>query len=361
MQPIFFTAGPSQLHTQYLEFHTQAMALNIGSANHRGQMFRDIYAETDKQLRQLLKVPNTHQIYFTGSASEIWERLLLNTVEVYSHHLVNGSFSKRFYEYALSIGKIAKATTYMHGTGYVGETIELHEMTEMICTTTNETSSGVFMPSSALQSLKIQAPEALICSDLVSIAPINENDFTILDSVFFSVQKAFGMPPGLGVWIANNNCLEKNKTMQQYKINMGAHHTLEAFYNNYIKWETPSTPNVVAIYIIGKIAESFNTIGINNIRKDITTKAAMVYNFANASNHFKPLVTDATIQSPSVIVLQCKHKPSAEVISTLKQKNLHISSGYGTLKNEEIRIANFPTTTIAQMQLLLQELSTLDK
>ena len=38
----------------------------------------------------------------------------------------------------------------------------------------------------------------------------------MIDTAFFSVQKAFGLPAGLGVWIANEKCLEKAKRLAKY-------------------------------------------------------------------------------------------------------------------------------------------------
>lgn len=355
MNPLYFTAGPSQLHQQYIAFHKEAMQLNLGSLNHRSEGFRKIYQETDKQLRILLNLPNSHSIYFTGSATEIWERLILNLVEQNSFHFVNGSFSQRFYEFSKMLGKNAQYTNAKHGEGFDINSIEIPNNTELICTTQNETSAGVSIPTTDLIELKKQNPNSLVCTDIVSIAPISNIDYNFVDSSFFSVQKAFGMPPGLGVWIVNDACKEKANKISKKGILMGAHQQILNFQTNYEKWETPSTPNIVAIYILGKIAASFNEIGIANIRKEITEKAKLMYHFANDSDEFSALVKNEKHRSESMIVLSCK-KTSSEIIAILKHKEIHVSSGYGALKNNEIRIANFPTTTLDEMKNLLKEL-----
>jgi phosphoserine aminotransferase len=359
MPNTYFTAGPSQLHPQYIQFHQQAMELNLGSMNHRSDAFRKVYQETDAQLRKLFNLPPTHAIYFTGSASEIWERMILNIVEQNSFHFVNGSFSQRFYKYSKLLGKNAIAAKAEHGKSFDFNSITIPENTELICTTQNETSSGVFIPSAILKKIKKNNPNALLCTDLVSIAPISTLDYSLMDSTFFSVQKAFGMPPGLGVWIVNDACLAKHKSMQEKNCAMGAHNTLDTFQKNYEKWETPSTPNIVAIYILGKIAEVFNNTGIENIRKEIAQKAKLLYAFAEQSKQFSAIVNDVDARSESVIALHCKNG-SAPIIAALKQKNLFVTSGYSAYKDAEIRIANFPTTSIADMQNLIAELNNLD-
>ena len=52
----------------------------------------------------------------------------------------------------------------------------------------------------------------LLAVDAVSSLPYPDFDYTKLDSVFFSVQKGFGLPSGLGVWMANDKCLAKAET-----------------------------------------------------------------------------------------------------------------------------------------------------
>ena len=77
----------------------------IPSLSHRSKKFESIYKDTVDGLRELLKLPSDYQLFFTGSATEIWERTIQNLVEENSFHLVNGSFSKRFFEIAQQLNK----------------------------------------------------------------------------------------------------------------------------------------------------------------------------------------------------------------------------------------------------------------
>lgn len=357
MKQTFFTAGPSQIHSNYATYYQDALNFNYGSINHRSEAFHHIYQHTDEQLRALLNLTSSHQIYFAGSATEIWERMILNLVEENSFHFVNGSFSQRFFEFSELLGKKAISIHADHGQGFDVSTVSIPSNTELICTTQNETSSGVYMPSSDLVTLKKQNPESLLCTDLVSIAPISSLDYQFIDSSFFSVQKAFGMPPGLGVWIVNEACLSKATHLHTKKIFQGAHHTLLNFAKNYAAWETPSTPNVVAIYVLGKIAEEMNQKGLKQIQAESKVKAEMLYAFAHQSAQFEIVVKEEKYQSESIVVLKC-NSDNAAMISSLKAKGLHLSTGYGLFKDSEIRIANFPTTSIQEVQQLIDELST---
>lgn len=154
MPQTYFTVGPSQIYPTYMQHLQTAMDLHLGSIGHRTSTFRKIYQHTTEQLRILLNIPASHAIFFTPSATEIWERILLNTVKCNSFHLVNGAFSQRFYEYAIALQKTPKLYNVNHGEGFDFSSIIIPEENELICTTQNETASGVQIPVSDLVELK---------------------------------------------------------------------------------------------------------------------------------------------------------------------------------------------------------------
>ncbi|GAB3761958.1 aminotransferase class V-fold PLP-dependent enzyme [Spirosoma pomorum] len=356
MKNLYFTPGPAELYPTFYQHLQTAMDEQLGSISHRSQRFRDIYKFTDEQLRILLTIPQSHGIFFTGSASEVWERMLFNCVEHESFHLVNGSFSRKFYDYANSLHKFAHIIEKPFGEGFDATDVEIPEYAEVVCLTHNETSSGVQMRTTDMHKLKRKYPKKLFCVDTVSSAPYPDLDFGLIDSAFFSVQKAFGMPAGLGVWIANNSCLEKAERLQRYEsMTIGAHHTLPTLWKHYKTFETPATPNVLYIYILGKIAEDFNRVGIENIRKQTEEKAKMLYKFLDDSEMYSPFVKEERHRSQTVIVANTKG-PSAGIIATVKKAGMIVGSGYGNLKESQIRIANFPAVSTDQVASLIQEL-----
>ncbi|GAB3968524.1 phosphoserine transaminase [Spirosoma terrae] len=356
MKQIYFTPGPAELYPTFYQHLQTALDEQIGSISHRSQKFRDIYKFTDAQLRTLLNIPDTHGIFFTGSASEVWERLLFNCVEHESFHLVNGSFSRKFYDYANSLHKFAHILEKPFGEGFDYTEIDVPEYAEMICVTHNETSSGVQLRPADIHKLKRKYPKKLVVVDMVSSAPYPDLDFSLVDSAFFSVQKAFGMPAGLGVWIASQGCLEKAERLKKYEnLTIGAHHTLPTLWVNYKKFETPATPNVLFIYILGKLAEDFNKIGIDTVRKQTEEKARMLYKFLDGSDAYEPFVQQERHRSQTVVVTSTK-KPSAEVIAAAKSEGMVIGSGYGKFKDSQIRIANFPATSAEQIDALITQL-----
>ncbi len=351
-QNIFFTAGPAELYPKFEAYLQDAIDLQIGSISHRSGQFKKIHQHTDEQLRALMNIPAEHAIMFTGSASEIWEKILLSCVEHESFHLVNGSFSEKFWKYAQSLGRHTGKMSKPVGEGFSYHEIAVPEYAELICVTQNETSSGVQMREPEIHKLKRSHSGKLIAVDMVSSAPHPELDFSVIDTAFFSVQKAFGMPAGLGVWIAAETCLAKAMAIKEKGISLGAHHDLPTLWKDSRNFQNPATPNVLGIYILGRIAEDMNKTGIETIRKETEEKARMIYRFFEKKEGYAPAVALPEHRSRTVAVINTE-APSSDIISILKAQNIIIGSGYGPGKDSQIRISNFPANTREQVEKLL--------
>ena len=350
----YFTAGPAELHPRLNEYLREFTDRQLGSISHRSSEFKQIYQFTDEQLRILLDIPEENAIMFTGSASEIWEKSLQSLVEFESFHLVNGSFSDKYYQYAVALQKQATAHKKPAGEGFTYGEIQVPEYAELVCITQNETSTGVQMREADIHKLKRSHATKLFSVDVVSSAPIPALDFRLIDSAFFSVQKNFGMPAGLGVWIANEKCLAKALELKEKGVNIGAHHDLPTLWKNARQFQNPCTPNVMGIFLLGKIAEDMNKTGIDALRKSNARKARTLYGFFENRPGFSVAVKNPDLRSATVGVFTTEI-PSAEIIARLKEKNLIIGSGYGPGKDSQIRISNFIANSTEDIELLLHE------
>lgn len=350
----YFTPGPAQLYPTF-EKHLQTfVSSQLGSISHRSQQYRELHKFTVDQLRILLNVPDTHQILFLGSASEAWERIIFSCVALESFHLVNGSFSKKFADYSNALNKFAHKLEKPMGEGFKASEIEVPEYAELIAVTHNETSSGVQMPVAEIHKLKAKHPDKLMAVDMVSSAPYPELDYNLIENAFFSVQKAFGLPAGLGVWIVSEKCLAKaNIIKEQYSV--GAHNDLIALWKNSLNNETPATPNVMGIYLLGKVVEDMNTIGVAQIRKETELKAKLLYDFIEKNDSFGVFVKEKPFQSQTVVVAETS-LPSSDIINKVKELGMVVGSGYGEYKSSQIRIANFPATSTEDIEKLISVL-----
>jgi phosphoserine aminotransferase len=351
MHTTYFSVGPTQLYPHVPSYYQDGFELGYGSIHHRSAIFEDIYSHTESQLRKLLSIPLSHAILFLPSPTEIFERVLDNLVLKKSVHLVNGSFSSRWYNYAQELKIDAISYEKKHGDGFT-DVNEFHycDQTELICATQNETSAGTQIPLSLLYNLKSKFPNALLCVDAVTSIPHVELDYSMVDCAFFAVQKGMGLPPGLSVLILNEHCMAKNLEVLKMKA-VHPHHRLDRLMTNYNKKQTTSTPNTLGIYVLGRVAEAMNIYSLEQIKADTTKKATLLYSYLDQSSKFRPLVHNKDLRSETTISVKVQH--SEELLTALKQRNLILSSGYGDYKNSEIRIANFPAITMSDMEYLL--------
>ena len=351
----FFTPGPSAMYPTFEAHLKQALEENIPSISHRSNKFRSIYQDTFENIKNLFNLPDGYAVLFTGSANEIWERLLQNCVEEVSFHLVNGSFSKKFFDFGKQLGKNPVKQEAVFGEGFELDEIDVHYKAELIGLTHNETSSGVRMPEDIIHQVKARHPNRLVSVDMVSSAPCLHLDFKIIDTAYFSVQKAFGLPAGLGVWLANEKCLSKAELLESKGIHTGTYHRLTNLWANFERFETPETPNVLGIYLLGKVAADMLNTGIEKIKKESEEKANVLYQYIEKSEKYEVFVKKPEHRSQTVVIANTQ-KPSSEIIAKLAEKDVIVGSGYGDLKASQIRIANFPAVSMEDVQELIKYL-----
>lgn len=349
-----FTPGPSQLYFTVEDHARRAFKEYIPSLSHRSRQFEDISRAATEGVRTLLNIPSNFSIVFTGSATEIWERIIQNLTEHTSHHLVNGAFSQKFYDTALQLNRKPTLTLAESGKGF-NDSVDI-PATKLIALTHNETSTGVSLQSSVIANIRDNNPSALVVVDAVSSLPYPDFDYSTIDSVFFSVQKGFGLPAGLGVWIVNERCIEKAEKLFSKGLSIGSYHSLPGLISNGKKNQTPETPNVLGIYLLSKVVEDLNRRGIQIIRKETEYKAVLLYQALDNHSIVKPFVKQPADRSKTVIVADCgEHTES--LTHYLIKKGMLPGDGYGSQKKTQLRFANFPAHSKEQYELLVDTIN----
>ena len=352
-----FTPGPSQLYFTVENHVRAAFREGIPSLSHRTGEFEIISKRATVGVKELLGIPSDFHLFFTSSATEIWERSIQNLVANKSLHFVNGAFSKRYFEIAAQLGKTPKKIEAPSGFGFSMD-IPAEEGVELIALTHNETSTGASLPINFINQFRDQFPDALIAVDAVSSLPYPQFDFSKIDSLFFSVQKGFGLPAGLGVWMVNEKCLAKAEKLSKDGGAIGTYHSLPTLLANEKKNQTPETPNVLGIYLLGKVIEDMNMRGIQIIRKETEYKAAILYQALETNGFAKPFVKDKVHRSQTVVVAECGNQ-TERIAKELTKVGLNAGDGYGENKKTQLRFANFPTHSKEQFELLVDTLNTI--
>lgn len=330
----------------------QALEMQLPSLSHRSAAFQAIVRHTVSQLRELLEIPEDFEVFFHASATEIWERLLQNCVEKHSFHFVNGSFSGRFYQAARSLQLPASAMETPWGEGFAFEQAAIPPQTELINFTHNETSTGVMLPLQQVYRFRQSHPQALLTLDMVSSAPYARIDWRYLDAAYFSVQKCFGLPAGLGVLILNQRCLHQAAKLQAAGKSTGTYHSFQAQLEKARKHQTVETPNMLNIYLLGKVCEDMLRYGIARIRQETDAKAQRLYAYFDQHPDYSPFVKQQAWRSSTVVVVDTPQGSNA-LLQYLEAQHLVVGNGYGKMKGKQIRIANFPATSLTDIEGLL--------
>jgi phosphoserine aminotransferase len=88
-------------------------------------------------------------------------------------------------------------------------------------------------------------------------------------------------------------------------------------------------------------------------------KAALLYHTLEKSEKMSAFVQNPEFRSPSVITAVCAEpKKISEYFS--EKLNIQVGSGYGTMKETQLRIANFPATSKEVVEMLCDAIEKLD-
>ncbi len=355
MKKFYFTPGPSELYFTVASHLKQALKDQIPSISHRSDTFKSIYKQTIDGLRQLLGLSDDQHILFSSSATEVWERIGLNLIQRESYHLVNGAFSLKFKNIIDQLGKTTLTATAKDGKVVDINKLLIPESTELIAITQNETSTGAAQPLADVYSLRKAFPNQLLAIDMVSAAPSVALDYSQVDTAYFSVQKCFGLPAGLGVWIINQRCIDKCEELLNDGGIIGSYHSLPVMLEQALKNQTPETPNVLNIYLLGKVVEDMLNKGLEQIRREIDYKAAVLYQAFEQANYLKPWVENPKHRSKTTPVAETKI-PSSKIIGELDKKGIVLGAGYGKYAQQHLRIANFPTHSKEHIEMIADTL-----
>lgn len=352
MNKKYFTVGPTELFPEIADMYAGAAAEGFFSVSHRSKEFEEILEASVNSVTTLLDVPEDFYVFFLSSATECMERIIENTVEKKSFHFVNGYFAQRFYDIASMLKKEPAFIKAEFGSGFDFSNSYIPTDAELICVTHNETSAGAALPIEDIYGLKKQHPEKLLAVDVVTSVPYYKLDFTYIDIAFFSVQKGFGLPPGLGVMFVRKSVLEKTQYLQSKSFNIGTYNNFLKLAANAEKRQTTMTPNIPAIYLLGKISDMILKNGVDAMRRETEKKANLIYNFFDKHDTIKPFVKDPGLRSSTTLVLETE-LDTQKVLEKIDYNGFVLSKGYGDFKDKHIRIGNFPVHRLEDVSNLI--------
>lgn len=350
---ISFYPGPSRVHEEIPQYVKEAYREGILSINHRSEEFMEISEKTIRLLKIKLEIPKDYTIFYTSSATECWEIISQSVMTTTGLHIFNGAFGKKWFEYSRRIFSGAKSSPFDPN-----ELINVKKMRPgkegVICLTQNETSNGTQVNNEMIESIRSRYQDHLIAVDATSSMAGIYLNFGAADIWFASVQKCFGLPAGLGLMICSPAAMKKVK-----KVGENKHYNSLTFMAQMMdKWQTPFTPNVLAIYLLMRVMEGIKPI--REVHRKIEERYREWIDFFMNKKMLQHLISNEAARSFTVIPVKAGETLVTAIKSRAKKKGILLGEGYGDLNPSTFRIANFPAIKKGEIKILKKFLSDYD-
>jgi len=345
---INFYPGPSKIHNEYKEVVDEIFKSDLVSFNHRSSEFESMYLNSTTKLKEKLEIPSENEVLFLSSATECWETICQSFNHLKCLFIVSGAFSNKWYVQGMNNFKKCQAIS-------LSEEIFLEDLLpeekfDLICYVHNETSNGYQLREKDQKLLRDKFPEALIAVDATSSLGGVIINFEYSDFLFSSVQKCLGLPPGLAIAITSSKMIKKIEELTK------THHYnhLKNIWENAKKNQTTHTPNTLGIISIGLLFEKLKPI--SDIAIETRNKAKMMCDFLSENEEYKKFIKKKEYQSETVFCLQ--NTSIKNILESSQKAGFILGKGYGKLKEDWFRIANFPAHSLTEMEEILTFLKT---
>jgi phosphoserine aminotransferase len=349
-----FFPGPSKVHAQVPQWVADAHQQGLLQVNHRSPAFMELYQQTNELLKEKLAIPPQYKLLFASSATECWELLGQSYPDKFSLHFYNGAFGEKWFDWRKRQAPNAAAVPYSASRMLSFKGLPQQLEVGAVCVTQSETSNGTMVSNRLLGKLKKAFAPALVFADATSAMGGLYLDWHRADVWFASVQKCFGLPAGLAVMVCSPQAIEQAKKQPVRHYNH-----LANIASNAEKWQTTHTPNVLNIYLLKRLAEQMLPI-----KKQAAKLAERKQWFVNEMQHkarLQQLVPVPRLQLDSVLVFKAKAEQLARLLQGAAEKGIVLGKGYGMLKENTFRVANFPAYTDGDFERLCNVLVDIQK
>ncbi len=282
-----FSAGPAVIPESVLKEAADEMldykgsGMSVMEMSHRSKWFDDIIKDAEKDLRELMNIPENYKVLFVqGGASLQFAAIPMNLMKnKVADYIVTGQWAKKAFAEAKIYGKANKIATSEDKTfSYIPDCSDLpiSEDADYVYICENNTIYGT-----KFHELPNTKGKPLV-SDVSSCFLSEPVDVSKYGVIYAGVQKNAG-PAGLQVVIVredliSDDVLEGTPTMMKWKTQADA----DSLYN---------TPPCYDIYICGKIFKWVKDMGgLEEMKKYNEKKAAVLYDYLDSSKMFKGTV-----------------------------------------------------------------------
>ena len=282
-----FSAGPAVLPEEVLKEAAEEMmdykgcGMSVMEMSHRSKVFDDIIKDAEKDLRDLMNIPDNYKVMFLqGGASQQFAAVPMNLMKnKKAGYIVTGQWAKKAYSEAKMYGEAIELASSADKTfSYIPDCsdLDIPEDLDYVYICENNTIYGTKYKT--LPNTKGKTLVADVSSCFLS-EPV---DVTKYGVIYGGVQKNVG-PAGVVIVIAREDLIRDDvlpgtPTMLKWKTQADA----DSLYN---------TPPCYGIYICGKVFKWLKKMGgLEEMQRRNEEKAKILYDYLDESKLFKGTV-----------------------------------------------------------------------
>ena len=332
-----FSAGPAVLPEEVLKEAQAEMldyngtGMSVMEMSHRSKAFDQIIQEAEKDLRDLMHIPDNYKVLFLqGGASLQFAMIPMNLMKnKVADYIVTGQWAKKAWLEAQKYGKANKIATSEDKTfSYIPDCSDLpiSEDADYVYICENNTIYGTKFKE--LPNTKGKDLVADVSSCFLS-EPVDVSKYAI---TYGGVQKNIG-PAGMVIAIVRedlitDDVLPGTPTMMKYKTHADAN----SLYN---------TPNCYCIYICGKVFKWLKKQGgLEAMKERNEKKAKILYDYLDESKLFKGTVEKASRSLMNVPFVTGDPDLDAKFVKEAKEAGLENLKGHRTVGGMRASIYN---------------------
>lgn len=332
-----FSAGPAVLPEEVLKEAQAEMldyngtGMSVMEMSHRSKAFDQIIQEAEKDLRDLMHIPDNYKVLFLqGGASLQFAMIPMNLMKnKVADYIVTGQWAKKAWQEAQKYGKANKIATSEDKTfSYIPDCSDLpiSEDADYVYICENNTIYGTKFKK--LPNTKGKDLVADVSSCFLS-EPIDVSKYAI---IYGGVQKNIG-PAGMVIAIVRDDLITDDvlpgtPTMMKYKTHADAN----SLYN---------TPNCYCIYICGKVFKWLKKQGgLEAMKERNEKKAKILYDYLDESKLFKGTVEKTSRSLMNVPFVTGDPDLDAKFVKESKEAGLENLKGHRTVGGMRASIYN---------------------
>lgn len=272
--------------------------------------------------------------------------------------IVNGFFAERLSDIAKRYSKKVFDVVSEYGEGADLEGLKrVAKDADTIFCVSNETSTGVFSPIKEVSEIAKKVGALLVVDHVSGVGHQFKMDEWGIDATITSTHESFGAPPGLSFIAFSKRALEKAKINDKH----GYYFDLELYDRPLVSYETPFTPDLMALLAARKSLEIIFDEGLDNYirRHEVCAEAMRVGIRATGLRLF----ANPAVASNTVTAFWAEGFAEKLRDKMLKDYEIEIAPGKGKLKGNTLRIGHVGrvdykdvVTTLTGLGLALSDL-----